>query len=400
MQTPRIAISSSVQRSVRLPTALARVGFIGSYCPRKCGIATFTTDLCRAVGEAFPATGCEVVAINDPDSAYVYDPDVRFQVAQQDLSAYRRAAAYLNGSGVEVVCLQHEFGVYGGLAGGHILAMLDELKAPLITTLHTVLTDPNEHQSWVTRELIARSSRLVVMTRHTRQLLCECYQAPPEKVVMIAHGIPDTVLSDTRPAKKRLGLDGHRVVLTFGLLSPGKGIEDALRGVAAVVPQCPELVYVILGATHPHVVREQGENYRKGLETLAKDLGIADNVQFHDRFVDLAELNEFIAAADIYVTPYLNEAQAVSGTLAYAFGCGKPVVSTPYRHAKELLENDCGILVPFADSLAIAEALRELLLDDGRRRSMGERAYHSSRGSVWSQVALQYMQTFQKVHKG
>ncbi len=395
MQTPNLEISSSVRPSVRLSPALARVGFIGSYCPRKCGIATFTTDLCRAVGGAFPATGCEVVAINDPDSAYDYDRDVRFQVAQQDLSAYRRAAAYLNGAGVEVVCLQHEFGVYGGDAGGHILSLLAELKAPVITTLHTVLTHPNEYQSWVMRELIARSKRLVVMTRHTRQLLCERYQAPPEKVEMIAHGIPDTAWSDTQPAKKRLGLDGHRVVLTFGLLSPGKGIEDALRGVAAVVPQCPDLVYVILGATHPHVVREQGENYRKSLEKLAEDLGIADNVQFHNRFVDLAELTEFIAAADVYVTPYLNEAQAVSGTLAYAFGCGKPVVSTPYWHAKELLEDDRGILVPFANSLAIAEALRQLLLDDDRRQRLGERAYLSSRGNVWSQVARQYMRTFQ-----
>lgn len=375
-------------------TDIGKVAFIGSYLPRKCGIATFTNDLYRSVATTFPDTGCSVLSLNDTPGGYEYDSSVRFEIEQHDLTSYQRAADYLNLDGVDAVCIQHEYGIFGGPAGSHILALMADVSAPIVTTLHTVLENPDFEQNRVMREILELSSRVVVMTEYTRELLLKTYEAPASKVDLIAHGIPDIAFADPNRRKRRLNLEGRTVLLTFGLLSPGKGIEYAMRAVADVVADCPDLVYVVLGATHPHLIRDQGEDYRLSLERLAQDLGIERNVIFYDRFVELAELTEFISAADIYVTPYLNVAQGVSGTLAYAFGCGKPVISTPYWHARELLADDRGILVPFADSEAITRALRELVLDENRRTQMGQRAYELSRSFVWSEVARKYMESF------
>jgi len=340
-----------------------------------------------------------VVAFNDLETGYPYNKEVRFEVNLSDLAAYQRAADFLNIEAVDLVCLQHEFGVYGGPAGRNILALLKDVRAPIVTTLHTVLRNPDRQQEQVMDELIRLSSRLVVMTRYTRQLLIERYAAPPGKVDLIAHGIPDTTFVEPDLCKEPFGVEGKQVLLTFGLLSPGKGIEVVLRALPAIVKRFPEVVYIVLGATHPTLVRDHGEAYRLSLELLAEELGIESHVIFYNRFVELNELTEFIAAADIYITPYLNEAQAVSGTLAYAFGCGKPVISTPYWHAKELLEDDKGILIPFGDSGAIAEAVQALLGDPDRRRAMAQGAYEMGREMLWSQTAHLYAQSFDRARR-
>ena len=337
--------------------------------------------------------------MNDVTSGYQYRTEVCFEIGASDVAAYQRAADFLNIEAVDVVCLQHEFGIYGGPAGRNILALLKDLRAPIVTTLHTVLRNPDRHQEQVMNELIRLSSRLVVMTRFTRDLLLERYNAPAEKVDLIAHGIPDTAWIDPDQCKEPFGLEGRRVLLTFGLLSPGKGIEFVLRALPRLVEKFPDLVYVILGATHPHLIRDQGEAYRLSLELLAEELGVQENVIFYNRFVDLNELTEFIAAADVYITPYLNEAQAVSGTLAYAFGCGKPVISTPYWHAKELLEEDRGVLIPFSDSESIVEAVDQLLDNPERRQAMAQQAYELGRTMLWSRSAELYARSFDRARR-
>ena len=376
-----------------------KIAILGSYLPRKCGIATFTSDLYNALTTQYSDSECMVVALNDIETGYNYHQEVRFEIYLSDLAAYQRAADFLNIEAVDLVCLQHEFGVYGGPAGRNILALLKDLRAPIVTTFHTVLKDPDKQQERVMQELIRLSSRLVVMTRHTRHLLIERYAAPPEKIDLIAHGIPDTSWIDPDLCKEPFGVEGKHVLLTFGLLSPGKGIEYVLHPLPQIVEKFPDVVYIILGATHPTLVREHGEAYRLSLARLAEDLGIENHVIFYNRFVDLDELTEFIAAADIYVTPYLNEAQAVSGTLAYAFGCGKPVISTPYWHAKELLEDDKGILVPFANSIGIASAVIELLENPTRRKAMASRAYEQGREMLWSRSAQLFAQSFDSARR-
>src|SRR5256885_4438206 len=288
---------------------------------------------------------CLVVPVNDLAEGYDYPTEVRFEIAEQDLPSYLRAADFLNITDVDVVCVEHEFGIFGGPAGSHLLALLRDLKMPIVTTLHTVLRDPNAEQRRVMQELIARSTRLIVMTERGRQMLEAIYHAPPAKIDLIAHGIPDIPFVDPNYYKDQFGVEGRLVLLTFGLLSPTQGIEHVLNALPEILAAFPDVVYIVLGATHPNELREQGEAYRLGLERLAKKNKVAKNVIFYNRFVELEELKEFIGAADLYITPYLNEAQVTSGTLAYTFGSGKVVVSTPYWHAAELLAEARGLLV-------------------------------------------------------
>jgi glycosyltransferase involved in cell wall biosynthesis len=380
-------------------TNIRKIGFVGGYLPRKCGIATFTTDLCGAVAGQYPSVDCSAVPVNDVPEGYEYLPEVRFEFSQQDLDSYRRAADFLNFSNADVVSLQHEFGIFGGPAGRYILALLRDLQMPVVTTLHTVLREPSPDQRRVMRELAELSSRLVVMSQRGREFLLDVYGVSAQKIDVIAHGIPDMPFVAPNASKESFGVEGKHVVLTFGLLSPNKGIEYALRALPEVIREFPNLVYIVLGATHPQLVREQGESYRLSLERLAADLGVAKNVIFYNRFVERSELIEFIAAADIYLTPYLDQAQITSGTLAYAFGCGKPVVSTPYWHAEELLADGRGVLVPFRDSAAIARELGNLLRHDQDREDMRRRAYGLGREMIWSHVAHLYMDSFQKARR-
>ncbi len=378
---------------------IRKVAFLGDYLPRKCGIATFTTDLCRAMAAKFPAIPCLVVPVNDIEGGYDYPAEVRFEIAEQDLTSYLRAADFLNITDVDVVCVEHEFGIYGGPAGGHLLALLRELQMPIVTTLHTVLREPNAEQRRVMRDLIRLSTRLVVMSERGREFLRDVYQAPVSKIDLIPHGIPDMPFADPNFFKDEFGVMGKQVLLTFGLLSPNKGIEFALRALPDIIREFPNVVYIVLGQTHPNLLRDEGEAYRLSLERLAKDLQVQKHVVFFNRFVELEELMRFIGAADIYLTPYLTESQITSGTLAYAFGAGNAVVSTPYWHAAELLTEERGKLVPFRDAKAIAVAVVELLRDESLRHSMRKNAYKLGRDMIWSHVAELYANSFEQARQ-
>src|SRR5438067_2971246 len=375
---------------------IRKIAFVADHLPRKCGIATFTSDLLAAVSAAHPQSQCLSVSVNDIKAGYEYPDVVRFEVEEQDLSSYMRAADFLNISNVDIVCLQHEFGIFGGPAGGHILALLRELRMPVVTTLHTVLREPRIEQRRVMEGLISLSTRLVVMAERGREMLQEIYRAPPGKIDLIAHGIPDVGFVDPTYFKDQFGVEGRVVLLTFGLLSPNKGIENVLNALPEILAEFPEVVYIVLGATHPNILREHGEAYRLSLEILAKKNKVEKNVIFYNQFVDLETLKEFIGAADLYITPYLDEAQSTSGTLAYAFGAGKAVVSTPYWHAAELLAEDRGVLVPFGDAEAIAREVTGLLRDETRRHAMRKNAYKLGREMIWSNVARLYMQSFER----
>jgi glycosyltransferase involved in cell wall biosynthesis len=379
----------------RESSRVRKIAFVGNYLPRKCGIATFTSDLLAAVATAHPQNQCFAIAVNNIPDEYEYPEEVRFEIEEQDLSSYLRAADFLNISNVDVVCLQHEFGIFGGPAGAHILAFLRELRVPVVTTLHTVLREPGTDQRRVMQELISLSTRLAVMTERGREMLQNVYQPPPAKIDLIPHGIPDIGFIDPAYFKDQFGVEGKLVLLTFGLLSPNKGIEYVLEALPQIVAEFPEVIYIVLGATHPNELREHGEAYRLSLEILAKQNKIEKNVIFYNRFVELDDLKEFIGAADLYITPYLNEAQITSGTLAYTFGSGKVVISTPYWHAAELLAQGRGVLVPFGDAQAIAREVIGLLRDDSRRNAMRKNAYRLGREMVWSSVGRQYMRSFE-----
>jgi len=373
--------------------AVRRVAILGNHLPRRCGIATFTSHLGAAISGAFPAIDCFVLAMND--RAYDYPDEVRFSIDQGDLAAYRRAADFLNVNTVDVVCVQHEYGIFGGRAGAHVLAMLRDLRMPIVTTLHTILRAPSAEQHAALCEIAELSQRLVVMSAQGANLLRSVYDVSFSKIDFIPHGIPD-VPADGARSKHRLGVDGKFVILTFGLLSPDKGIEQMIDALPAVLEQHPETVYIVLGATHPHVKAEHGETYRLMLEQRARMLGVDANIVFHDRFVSQDELTEFLSAADIYITPYRQPEQIVSGTLAYAVGSGRAVVSTPYAYAQELLADGRGVLVPWNDPAAIGREVTALLADDGRRAEMRARAADYGRGMLWPEVARQYVQRFEQ----
>ncbi|MEJ5352384.1 MAG: glycosyltransferase family 4 protein [Melioribacteraceae bacterium] len=375
---------------------LKKIAFVGNYLPRKCGIATFTFDLRNAVNNQYPQTDCIVLALNDRDQDFEYPSEVRFVINKQDINTYQKAADFLNFNNIDVVCLQHEYGIFGGVEGSHILAFLRNLRMPVVTTLHTILNEPNPDQRRVMKELISYSTRLITMTEKGKTFLKEIYNAPEDIIDVIPHGIPDMPFVDPNFYKDRFNVEGKYVILTFGLLSPNKGIEYVLKALPKVLSVFPNLVYIVLGATHPNIVKEYGESYRMSLERLAHDLGIKKNVIFYNRFVDSEELKEFIGAADIYITPYLNKAQITSGTLSYSFGCGKAVISTPYWHAEELLTDNRGVIVPFADSNAIADEIIKLLQDEPRRHAMRKKAYMLGREMVWNNIAHLYVESFQK----
>jgi len=375
---------------------IRKIAFIGDYVPRKCGIATFTSDLYASVAAQFPKIKYFVIPVNDIPGGYDYPDEVRFEIEEQDLDSYQRAADFLNINDVDIVCVQHEFGIYGGASGGHLLALLRDINLPVVTTLHTVLKDPTPEQRRVMKELIQLSTRLVVMSKKGEEILKDVYGAAPHKIDMIYHGIPDMPFMDSGFYKDIFGVEGRQVLLTFGLLSPNKGIENVLNALPLVIKDFPDVVYVVLGVTHPHLLRDQGEVYRLSLESLAKRKNIQKNVIFYNRFVSPEELKEFIGATDIYITPFLNETQITSGTLSYCFGAGKAVISTPYWHAQELLAEERGVLVPFGDPPAIAREVKVLLSDETRRNAIRKNAYRMGRDMIWSNVASCYMNTFEQ----
>jgi glycosyltransferase involved in cell wall biosynthesis len=376
--------------------AINRIAFVGNYLPRQCGIATFTTDLCEAIAAAHGDTTCIAVPVNDIEGGYAYPPRVRFELTEKDIESYRRAADFLNINGVDLISLQFEYGIFGGRAGSHILTLLRDLRMPIVTTLHTILREPDAQQRRVLTEVAGLSDRLVVMSKRSAEFLQEIYQVAPEKIDLIPHGIPDLPFVDPSFHKDLFGVEGKIVLLSFGLLSANKGIESVIAALPAILAKHPNVVYFIVGVTHPHVLRHDGETYRLSLQWLAQEKGVEGQVIFYNRFVSLEELVEFIGAADIYITPYLNPAQIVSGTLAYTVGAGKAVISTPYWHAEEMLAEERGVLVPFRDSAALAEQVIDLLGNEAKRHSMRKRAYLYGREMIWPQVAGLYMKSFQR----
>ena len=388
-----IAPAVSNKCNLPLPT---RIAFIGNYLPRECGIATFTTDLCTALANEYVEDRLFAIPVNDPESNYNYPSQVRIELDQEDCASYSRAADFLNFNGNDLVCLQHEYGIYGGQAGQHILALLRKLKMPLVTTLHTVLRNPDADQRVVLEEISRLSDRLIVMSELAAQLLREVYAVPGGKIDVIPHGVPDMPFMDPNYFKDLFGTEGKSVLLTFGLLSPNKGIENVIRALPAVLARHPNVVYIVSGVTHPHIRRQDGERYREELQSLAARLGVSSQVIFNNRFVSTKELVEHVGSADIYITPYRQEAQIVSGTLAIALGAGKAIISTPYWHAKELLADKRGVIVPFDDSGSIANEVIKLLENDAERHAMRKRAYLYSRGTTWPTTARAYMASFQR----
>jgi glycosyltransferase involved in cell wall biosynthesis len=372
-------------------TTIRRVAMLGNHLPRQCGIATFTTHLSEAIAGVAPDLDCFVLAMNDGLHQHAYPARVRFELADNDIGAYTRAADFLNVNDVDVISVQHEYGIFGGKAGSHLLTLLRELRMPIVTTLHTILGEPNSHQRRVMDELTALSDRLVVMTAGSAEMLHEVHGVPLQKIDVIPHGIPNVPFSGS---KNRLGVEGRPLILTFGLLSPDKGIEYVIDALPTILSHFPDAVYIVLGATHPHIIERHGETYRLMLEERAKRLGVDGNVIFHNRFVSQSELCEFLAAADIYITPYLNPQQITSGTLAYALGAGKAVISTPYPYAKELLADGRGILVPWKDAPAIASEIVGLLDDPDKRFGLRLRAAEHGREMLWPAVANSYLKTF------
>ncbi len=380
-------------RSLPLPT---RIAFVGNYLPRECGIATFTTDLCGALATEYGAGRLFAIPVNDPDSAYNYPELVRLEIDEEDIGSYTRAADFLNFNGNDLVCLQHEYGIYGGSAGRYILALLRKLKMPLVTTLHTVLREPDANQRIVLEEIAQLSDRLVVMSELAAQLLRDVYAVPEGKIDVIPHGVPDLPFMDPNYFKDKFGTEGRSVLLTFGLLSPNKGIENVIRALPSILARHPNVVYIVSGVTHPHIRRREGERYREELQALAAQLGVSDHLILNNRFVSAEELVEHVGAADIYITPYKQEAQVVSGTLAIALGAGKAIISTPYWHARELLAEKRGVIVPFETPDAIAQAVIALLENDAERHAMRKRAYLHSRSTTWPKTARAYMASFQR----
>ena len=379
--------------SLPLPT---RIAFVGNYLPRQCGIATFTSDLCAALTVEYGEGRLFAIPVNDPESSYQYPEQVRLELEQEDLASYERAAEFLNFNGNDLVCLQHEYGIYGGVAGRHVLALLRKLKMPVVTTLHTVLRDPNPDQRSVLEEIARLSDRLIVMSEQAAQFLRDVYSVSGGKIDIIPHGVPDFQFMDPNYFKDRFGTEGKSVLLTFGLLSPNKGIENVIRALPAILAKHPNVVYIVSGVTHPHIRRRDGERYREDLQALAVQLGVSSNLILVNRFVSAEELVEHVGAADIYITPYRQEAQIVSGTLAIALGAGKAIISTPHWHAKELLADKRGVLVPFENPGAIAEAVLQLLGNDAERHAMRKRAYLHSRETIWPKTARKYMASFQR----
>ena len=375
----------------------SRIAVIGNYLPRHCGIATFTTDLCSAISAEYGSARLLALPVNDTEEGYDYPARVRWSLDQDDVKSYQEAAEFLNFNNIDMVCLQHEYGIFGGLAGSHVLHLLRGLKMPVVTTLHTVLREPDSNQLMVMEEIAELSDRLIVMSQLSSQFLQEIFKVPGSKIDMVPHGVPDLPFLDPNFYKDRFGVEGKAVLLTFGLLSPNKGIENVIQALPQILSKHKNVAYIVAGATHPHILRREGDKYRASLQALAKEVGVESQVIFHNHFVSPEEMVEFIGAADIYITPYRHEAQVVSGTLAYALGAGKAIISTPYWHAIELLDDRRGALVPFQNPGAIAQKTIELLDTPAIRHAMRKRAYKFAREMVWKRVAQGYMESFTRV---
>lgn len=374
-----------------------RALFLGSYPPRECGIATFTKDMVDAYDRAFHL-GSPVIAVDEPGAEVRrYPAEVVERIAEQDRGSYKTAARFVNRYPVELVNIQHEYGLFGGERGEWLIDFMRLLEKPAVITLHTVLPEPDEPMLRVTRELCEQAAKVVVLSETGRNLLEAIYGIDPQLLQVIHHGVPDVPFQDTHWAKASWGIGQRTVISTFGLISRGKGLEYAIEAMRGVVPRHPETLYLILGETHPVVRRQEGESYRESLQAMVREFGLNYNVQLVDKYLDFDEVVSYLAATDIYLTPYLNPAQIASGTLAYAVGSGKAIVSTPYLYAQELLAHNRGFLCEFRDAESIAMRLNMLLDDPSLRRATERRAYRFGRQMTWPHVAAEYGQLFNEL---
>ncbi len=363
-----------------------KVVLIGNFAPRKCGIATFTTDIFEQLREHRPDIQIDVYALDDPKADLVYE-DIAATIAFDDPSAFAVAARKINESAPDVVWLQHEYGIFGGECGELVCDFVGRLASPLILTLHTVLSAPSTQQRAILKHLISRASKIMVMSRHSRDVLARVYDTPPEILEVIEHGAPDRPFGRQSQFKAILGHSDRPIMMTFGLLGPGKGLERAIEALPAIVQRHPDILYRIVGATHPNLIVREGEAYRERLVALAENLGVARHIEWDNRFLDTEELVDQLEACDIYVTPYLNLQQSTSGTLSYAVALGKAVVSTPYVHARELLAGQVGVLIERDSADEIAAAVIDLLDDPDRLRAIQRRAYAKGRETIWPRFA-------------
>ncbi len=376
-----------------------KVLFIGTYVPKECGIATFTSDLLNSVSGENNNVHCEVIALNDPSETYNYPEEVVFQIQRDRIEDYYRAADYINQSDIDIVCLQHEFGLFWGNAGDYIFSLISGINKPVISTMHTVIREPEPEYRIAIEKLIRYSQKLIVMSQTAVEMLKDVYKAPDDKIELIFHGVPDYPFNNCDKYKKKLNLKGTPLVLTFGLLSQNKGIESMLEALPEVVSQYPDLVYLILGATHPIIKKNFGETYRQYLQNKVSELGLEKNVVFHDKFVEKEELCNYILASDIYVSPYLSKEQIVSGALTYAIGMGKAIVSTPYWYAQEMLSDNRGLLVDFGDTEGFRKSLLHLIENPEECDNMRKKAYDFGRKMTWKNVGKQYNTVFIKALK-
>ena len=363
------------------------IALIGNYLPRKCGLATYTTHSFLALKHRYPELKVDVYAMDDHPGRYAYPADVTRAIPQNDRAAYLDAARTIEASGAQALWIQHEYGIYGGPAGELLITLLDRLSIPVIATLHTVLEHPNADERRVMDALLSRCAKVIVMAERGREILKKVHGCDNRKIVMIPHGVPDRPLTDPDSLKPRFGWEGRKVIFTFGLLAPNKGIEVLIEAMPAIVAAHPDAYYAVLGSTHPNLVAHEGEAYRDRLKALAEEKGVADHVEFIDCFVEQDDLIDYLQAADIYATPYLNPVQITSGTLAYAVGVGKAVISTPYVHATEILDQDHGVIVDFGDSQGFAREIIRLLSDDDARAQLSSRAYARGRTMIWPRLA-------------
>ncbi len=369
---------------------------VGTYPPRECGIATFTHDLARGIEISCPEVECQIIAVDD-GSNLDYPPEVVRVIEQDDPSSYVKAARWVNSSEADIVCIQHEYGIFGGRDGSFLLHFVSELEKPLVTTLHTILPRPSQGQRKVLRALVEQSDATVIMLGEGRRILRKVYRVDVSRTHVIHHGVPEFPDGDREEAKRRLGLEGRTVLSTFGLISEGKGIEFMLQALPAVVKRFPDVVYLIIGETHPKVREQKGERYREKLQELVRSLALDDHVKFEDRYLSLEELSLYLTATDVYITPYLNPQQATSGTLAYAIGCGRACISTPYLYAKEMLSDGRGILVEFRSPKALAEQVIRVLSQPLLRRRMEQAAAELGRRMTWPHIGRQYVELFEEV---
>lgn len=380
----------------------ARAIYVSSYIPRKCGIATFTKDLTNAVNALNPYALAEILAVTDPtapNGTYDYPWEVKYRINQEDVTNYISAADYINSSSAEIVCLQHEFGLYGGQDGEYILEFLKRIKKKVVTTLHTTMEHPKENQKRIIREIFKYSSAVVVMIDPVVKRLETVYDVDTRGLAVIHHGVPDIPFGGTEHFKEVTKLSGRTVMSAINLISANKGLEYAIKAVPDIVKKVPDFLFLIIGETHPVVKKKEGEKYRESLQALVKKLKVDKHVRFINRYLSLEELIDYLRASDYYVTPYLDPEQIASGTLSYAVGAGKVCISTPYLYAKEVLNDNRGIIVPFKDSKSIAKAVLKASSDTKIKESLEREAYKYGRVMTWSSVALAYLDLFNLVLK-